>query len=136
MIYDKVSAKVDLITDKLGEPVDDGIRHAVISFIMLGLSTSGSCEGHLDWGLPYPWVDVDALNSVDSKKENKRCQLIMNSVLDQYSNNEYLYIEDWSNIVTGPAFRVRTLEATSLSHLILLQKEMYNFGCYIIKYES
>jgi hypothetical protein len=58
----KLRKKVDKITDALGMPVDEGIKEAVIMFNAVGLYTSASCEGHLDHGLPAPWIDVEAPN--------------------------------------------------------------------------
>ena len=48
--------EVDELRDKLGKPVDAGIREAVAILQLLGLHTRQSCEGHLDWGQPAPWV--------------------------------------------------------------------------------
>jgi len=100
--------------------LDKGIRKVVIAFNKLGLSTSGSCEGHLDWGLPYPWVEFN----VASKNENKRCRLAVEQLLHRYPNNEYLYIWDMG-IYSG--FRIQAVDASSLTHLLLLQQEMSNF---------
>ena len=58
----KLRKKVDKITDALGIPVDEGIKEAVVIFNAVGLYTSGSCEGHLNHGLPAPWIDVKAPN--------------------------------------------------------------------------
>lgn len=46
------------VTDKLGKNIDDGIFDTVVALNMLGISTIQSCEGHLDWGVPYPWVAI------------------------------------------------------------------------------
>jgi hypothetical protein len=54
----EVSEKFSRVTDKLGTPIDDGIFDTVVALNILGFVTSMSCEGHLDHGLPYPWVDV------------------------------------------------------------------------------
>ena len=54
----EVSEKFSHVTDKLGEPIDKGIFDTVVSLNILGFVTRQSCEGHLDHGLPYPWVDV------------------------------------------------------------------------------
>ena len=56
--YIKSAAKVDQITDNLGEPVDGHIKPLVIGLMMRGIETCFSCEGHLDHGDPYPWVHV------------------------------------------------------------------------------
>lgn len=44
------------LTDGLNHPVDGGIRPLVTALRALGLPTIGSCEGHVDHGYPFPWV--------------------------------------------------------------------------------
>lgn len=56
--FETVKKEVDLITDGLGMPVDEKIKKTVIALRMMRVNTSGSCEGHTKWGLPYPWVIV------------------------------------------------------------------------------
>ncbi|MDQ2902785.1 MAG: hypothetical protein M3Y81_04435 [Chloroflexota bacterium] len=47
------------ITDRLGCSIDEGILEIVVALNLLGFPTCQSCEGHLDDGLPYPWVDLE-----------------------------------------------------------------------------
>jgi hypothetical protein len=39
-------------------PIDEGIFETVVALNALDIPTSMSCEGLLDYGLPYPWIDV------------------------------------------------------------------------------
>jgi len=52
---------VEDIKDKSGKSVDHGIIDALTEFIRvthaLGFETAQSCEGHIDWGNPFPWID-------------------------------------------------------------------------------
>lgn len=57
--YEKALAEVDTIADGLGHPVDENIKHLVAALRMFGVRTTGSCEGHSDWGHPYPWVELE-----------------------------------------------------------------------------
>jgi len=57
-IWSSVSQSLDLIRDRLGKPIDPGIKEICIAFTVNDLPTTQSCEGHLDEGLPYPWVDI------------------------------------------------------------------------------
>lgn len=54
------------LKDRLGRPIDIGIVEAIGDFIRvtqaLGFKTVQSCEGHIDWGLPYPWIDFEVSN--------------------------------------------------------------------------
>ena len=60
MEEDVQRAAVDTLTDVLGMPVDQGIREIVAALRLAGFSTTGSCEGHLNRALQYPWVDICA----------------------------------------------------------------------------
>lgn len=53
-----VTERFSRMTDKLGRPIDAGIRETVIALNVLGIITRQSCEGHLDHGTGAPWVDV------------------------------------------------------------------------------
>lgn len=48
------------VTDRLGKRIDKGIFETVVALNVLGIQTVGSCEGHIDWGMPHPWVDIAA----------------------------------------------------------------------------
>jgi hypothetical protein len=56
--WDAAAAFVEGIRDALGKPVDAGIKSLVTALNASGFPTTASCEGHLDWGIPAPWVDV------------------------------------------------------------------------------
>lgn len=43
--------------DGLGRPVDEGILETVVALNLFDFPTHASCEGHFNWGNPYPWVD-------------------------------------------------------------------------------
>jgi hypothetical protein len=53
-----IREEVEAIRDELGKPVDPGIKELVIGLMANGITTDGSCEGHLKRKHPYPWVDV------------------------------------------------------------------------------
>lgn len=55
----KIQQEIESITDGLSLPIDDLIKPIVIALRLWGLPTSGSCQGHANWGLSYPWIDID-----------------------------------------------------------------------------
>lgn len=112
--------EVELITDRLGMRVDKIIRPAVIAFRSVGLFTSASCQGHLHRALPYPWVEFN-----DSQEQNKKSRFLVETVLNRFPDNDYLYLWDMG-IYSG--FRLQTFEATSFQHLSLLREEMNRFA--------
>lgn len=55
----EIKRKVEQMRSGLGIPVDEKIKPLVIGLHFCGIKeTTFSCEGHLDHGVPYPWVDI------------------------------------------------------------------------------
>jgi len=46
--------------DKKGLGIDEKIKDTVVAFNLMGLPTAQSCEGHLESGIPVPWIRVEA----------------------------------------------------------------------------
>lgn len=61
-LWAQKAVEVDKITDLLGRPIDPGIKDAVVAANLLGIGTSGSCEGHNnpEEGNAYPYLDVES----------------------------------------------------------------------------
>ncbi len=57
--WEEASIVARHLTDRLGCPIDDGILEMVVALNLLGLRTCQSCEGHLEEGHPYPWVNLE-----------------------------------------------------------------------------
>jgi hypothetical protein len=51
--------QVNQLVDGLNKPIDEGIKRVVAALRLVGFHTTASCEGHMNWGLPYPWVQVN-----------------------------------------------------------------------------
>lgn len=94
--YQQAKKKAADLTDKLGCPIDKNIKSLVISLWMCGINTDGSCEGHKNWGLPYPWVSIvrssnaKALNVVMRARTKKNVW-----VFHPYGQGKYLRITPW-----------------------------------------
>jgi hypothetical protein len=67
--WQEVAARVDKITDRLGNPVDAGIKETVIVLNLLGFPTAMSCEGHAQRAVGGPWVDMRP-EGVEALKEH------------------------------------------------------------------
>ena len=63
--WEEMEAAVDLIRDGCGMPIDTKIKEIVIALNLLGVETSQSCEGHLNWGFPFPWVEILPRSQID-----------------------------------------------------------------------
>jgi hypothetical protein len=58
--WDETRERFSRITDNLGKRIDAGILETVVVFNMLGITTLQSCEGHMGWGVPYPWISIES----------------------------------------------------------------------------
>jgi hypothetical protein len=70
--WDEVTKRVERIVDGLGEHVDAGIREGIVALNALGIHTHGSCEGHVDWGIHSPYIDIQAEIPHELEEEFKR----------------------------------------------------------------
>lgn len=55
--WQEAEALLSRVTDQMGQRIDAGILALVVGLNLLGFRTSASCEGHLSWGCPYPWIE-------------------------------------------------------------------------------
>ena len=53
--------EVDHLADGVGYGIEPFIKRPVAILMSVGFPTVASCEGHLDRGTPYPWIDIDHL---------------------------------------------------------------------------
>lgn len=58
--------------DALGKGIDPGIKKMIVALNLLNFKTEQSCEGHIDWGRPYPWVSISTKTSELNELTNKR----------------------------------------------------------------
>ncbi len=58
--WDEVTDRVRRTIDKSGKPIDEGIIEGIIALNISGITTHGSCEGHIDRGTRAPHIDIQA----------------------------------------------------------------------------
>lgn len=86
---DEIRKEVDKITDGLGKPVDKGIKEAVVMFKANGFNTTNSCEGHIDRGRPYAFVDVDYIRLSEYEEKEKL------TLINELKSKGYKVLEDF-----------------------------------------
>lgn len=52
--------RVEETGDRLGLSIDEKIKETVAFLNANEIRTSGSCQGHHDWGVSAPWVEIEA----------------------------------------------------------------------------
>lgn len=99
-IWDRISDDVDLWVDQLGCPIDSEIKEIVVALNAMGIKTTASCEGHLDHGYAYPWVELeidspDFEQLVDDFNTTLKLIEIEESLLEEkYPNLSFLELMD------------------------------------------
>lgn len=114
MTIKQAQTKADKIIDRLGMPIDKGIKKAVTGLWLNGIETTGSCEGHLLSGLPYPWVDISTPKQETSawKRANalqrKQVKNLLREFHDQFQTNYPLVLDSFGMF---GAFRMQNKRA-------------------------
>lgn len=57
--------------------IDRKIKKTVDRLNQLGISTTGSCEGHITYGSPAPWIKVTAKNELKNIKFRKILRIFL-----------------------------------------------------------
>src|SRR6266849_4234763 len=57
-IWNEKLRALDRVVDRLGQPIDQGIRDTVAVLNCLGFETEASCEGHVNAKFKAPWIDI------------------------------------------------------------------------------
>src|SRR5713226_916413 len=86
-----VTKALERATDDLLLSLDPGIKKAVIALNFCDIKTYMSCEGHMGWGLPYPWIDcgTSSLQINCNENDNLSLQNKVSSLLKKfYSQRE------------------------------------------------
>jgi hypothetical protein len=94
----KQEEQINEIVDKLGKPVDPGIKETTIALRVSGLSTTASCEGHLDKQIKAPWVDIGGVSQklTDRIREDWKAKQRVDHKVDR--ELESLRREVWERI--------------------------------------
>lgn len=108
--------RVDGFRDALDEPVDPKIKKLVVALINVGFETSASCEGHLDHGCPYPWVDINC-----DKNEAKRLKRLLKEFKRLNKANAKFFLVDFNDYRLQPYRRLRADEKLKPDALVLPQ---------------
>lgn len=84
--------------------IDEKIKDTVVVFNLMGLPTGQSCEGHLDSGIPAPWVRIEAPNEPDERFINQN--EIFKKVADKYGIDS----EDVKRAINLEAWKEASIE--------------------------
>jgi hypothetical protein len=96
--YRKRLNSLNQITDKLGMPIDPGIKKTVVLLNLLGFRTVGSCGGHVDLngGTLTPWIDIQPRSGSFKRKVQKLLREYWDySYKKSHSVNEFLMPYLW-----------------------------------------
>lgn len=109
---EQIRKNIEKTTDGMGMGIDSGIVDSVLYLNALGINTSQSCEGHIGWGLPGPWIDVRP-NSKKFRFNQKQSTKLMDKAMEDEKKGVSQKIIDkifikrrkYAKIVDGYVFR-------------------------------
>jgi hypothetical protein len=146
-----VGMKIDHVrTDgnKLDNSVDEHIRSIVAALQLHGITTFASCEGHLDHGCSYPWVDIgtwvdDPELEVSTVEANHRhCQRLQDLLDEYYQHHPEIGREHRLILDSGGTMGDARLQAaqtdrteksgTTAKSLAEFQSDMEAFAAYLL----
>ena len=108
--WNKILAAVDKITDKLGKPIDAGMKETVTAFLANKLPADNSCEGHFDRGRPYPFVGIESGNKDPEFKEK------IIKFTNQMKSKGYESLQDIPETETDMLSRAYEIQSEIKSH--------------------
>jgi hypothetical protein len=68
-LYSRIKRKANKVTDANGCEIDSEIKELVVLLNCMGIKTVSSCQGHLEYGYRYHWIDFE-FNVKSNKKMN------------------------------------------------------------------
>jgi hypothetical protein len=122
-VWQEVEKRMSKTVDRLKKRIDKSIMTTVVAINAHDIYTSASCEGHLDWGVPYPWVDIEhpeaepiirkILNLLhEGKREDEETKQLQERV-------KLLHLQEEQKLLPLLDAFYRTRQMTYDSHLIL-----------------
>ncbi len=75
------------ITDGLGMEIEPGIWDTVKFLKAHDFPTYASCEGHIDRGMPYPWVDIGDFLTEDKRFQELDAKVTYDEATDSQIDN-------------------------------------------------
>src|SRR5690242_12743494 len=82
-VWEDLYQQFSHITDNLGMPIDAGILEPVVALNAVDVHTTASCEGHLDWGTPYPYIHIGSLYAAPLEERMRQAFLRQRSAKSQ-----------------------------------------------------
>jgi hypothetical protein len=89
-LWEEKAAAIERTIDGRGMRIDAGIKEGVIALNLLGVHTTASCEGHINWGTGGPYIDIEAKETQDMQTKLKTTtdrNLRMASLIEMRDNN-------------------------------------------------
>ncbi len=138
------------LADKLGRPIDEGIKRTVVGLWIHGIETSASCEGHITSSDPFPWVDIETSEPQDWKikpkvlegwkQANLKNREKLSNILREF-NKSSSFPYPLKLIPRGiyGAVRLQTSRTKSIvdtlppDHLSELREQMNQFGDFLVR---
>ena len=120
--WDEKCEEIRRRVDEIGGEMEEGIIETVAAFNVFNIPTSQSCEGHTDWGIPAPWVMMQAEDesAEDFKEKNENYRKAVESLVKNY------YEEIRGSIPVALQIKLVDIGDESILRLYIGSEEDYN----------
>ena len=97
LLLPDIIQEVESLKDGLGHPIDEGIKPAVVALRYCGFNTIASCEGHLETGFPYPWVDIQYNDDELRRDEKVRLKKYLKEFYKIYQSKHPIIMQNFAD---------------------------------------
>jgi hypothetical protein len=84
-------------TSNTTEIIDEKIKDLVIILNQLDIPTTGSCQGHIEYGAPAPWIKITPPKENDGRVKNKMAKLLETFYKDHSPEKDARFIIENAN---------------------------------------
>jgi hypothetical protein len=132
-LWDATAEKFRKVTDRIGRPIDDGIFDTVVALNALGITTSASCEGHLDHGLSHPWIDVQLSELTDfytpeMAQMSEDIRKMRVRLCESYTPEMRQLQEEWERMRSGERLKLFSMLADFYKDRVVSYDRMITFS--------
>ena len=140
--YDSLLQVANVTGDGLGLGIDQGIKKVVAALWYRGLETTGSCEGHLDWGLPFPWIELNTAFPKFNLSQRLKVEYYLKEFNKRKSLIRFLFPLKISYQGIDGGFRIqhyRRIQSNGIKSIFLLgmlQNEIHAFADFLMEEDN
>lgn len=106
LLSEKKIKEIKKTGDVLGLGIDEKVQETCAVLNLLGLSTTASCQGHLEHGMSAPWIEISALNEPEERFRGEK------KIFQRVAKRYRIPVEDVIRSIHEKAYKEAVREAS------------------------